>query len=194
MEHALVPANRRSPLEVLRMDASRFDSWTRSLVVRFSRRQAVQNVAVAGALGVTAAVGPGGVSEGEAAKRECRRGRKPCRNKCCKKGEICAKGQCVAGRGDCPAGANECLVGGNNLVCNNDGTDTCFCRQTFDDKTRCGQNPIGGFDCGECTTNADCAALFPDVPGAFCAKDGPSGACGCAAQQGFCQIPCDNLI
>jgi hypothetical protein len=44
-------------------------------------------------------------------------------------------------------------------------------------------------DCGVCTTDAQCAVLFPTVVGVFCAKEA-TGPCGCQPGENICAAPC----
>lgn len=115
-----------------------------------------------------------------------------CGTACCDADEICGDPEtatCVAGQGTCPTGADTC--GSGNLVsCN--ANAQCFCVQTTAGKTRCA-TPIPGIsldDCGDCTTDADCEVLFPDVVGVFCGKNASGPICGCPVGLNVCGAPC----
>jgi hypothetical protein len=106
---------------------------------------------------------------------------------CCDADQLCAGGACVAGQGTCAAGADFCATSVSG--CN--GQSDCFCRATTESDTRCGGNNLGG-ECGECSSSADCATLYPGVPGAFCLKGG-TGCCDGTAPNGLCTAPCPSI-
>lgn len=134
-------------------------------------------------------------------KSACCPGTKPCGAACipttqcctsaeCGAGKLCASGACVTGQGTCPAGANVC-GGGGITACGAAGSG-CFCFATNSGGTRCGSNelldgPTG--ICNVCNTDADCAAIYTDIPGVFCTAGSDGAPCGC---QRTCQIPCPS--
>jgi hypothetical protein len=118
--------------------------------------------------------------------RVCQNGTCRCPTECCvdpdcAAGQLCAQGQCVTGQGACALGTDACLT--PLPTC---GAPSCYC-STRNGTTRCGNHvPISA--CDSCTSDADCAALRPDVPGAFCTT-GSAGRCAC---QNFCRAPCPS--
>jgi hypothetical protein len=104
----------------------------------------------------------------------------------CGTGEFCLDGQCLVGIGTCDVGEDFCPNQGVSL-CND--FDTCRCHITFAGETRCGQNPPGGIDCGECASDAECS---DKGPGAFCARATTEdfSCLTCVFGQGFCLLPC----
>ncbi len=104
----------------------------------------------------------------------------------CGAGEFCLDGACLVGIGTCDVGDDFCPNQGTDL-CND--LETCRCHTTFAGETRCGQNPPGGIDCGECASDAECSEKGP---GAFCGRSTIDvAAClGCVFGQGFCLLPC----
>lgn len=128
-------------------------------------------------------------------KRACCPGTKRCGVACipvthccadaeCGGGRLCANGTCVIGQGTCPTGADVCE--GALAECGT--TSTCLCFETNAGATRCGdENALSG--CNTCATDAGCAALFPNVPGVFCADGG--NRCGTSCER-FCLRPCSS--
>jgi hypothetical protein len=108
----------------------------------------------------------------------------------CGTGEFCLDGECLVGIGTCDVGDDFCPNQGTDL-CND--LETCRCHTTFAGETRCGQNPPGGIDCGECVNDAECS---DKGPGAFCGRSTIDvAAClGCVFGQGFCLIPCEFRV
>lgn len=177
------------------MDADRFDSLTRTLTETPSRRTVVR-LGVGGGLAALL-----GLAETEAKKKKRKKkckGKKKCGGKCIPKtdcctgadcifGQICAQGQCVTGQGTCPSGANWCANAGS--LCS--GGD-CMCFQTMDNQTRCGMS-LDDQTCGRCVVDSQCAALYPDIPGVFCANSTQAN-CGCSpGLPGVCHAPCSTL-
>src|SRR4051812_48148449 len=195
------------------MEAKRFDALIRSIETGLPRRSAIVGLA-AGLTALISQLGVETTDARKHRKKkkkkhtnqgggggggvQCQPGETNCGGQCfnlntdaqhcggcdtrCGTGESCFIGQCLTGIGTCAAGDDFC----SNIVkvCNDN--DTCQCLQTFDGQTRCGQAGVGGFTCGQCTSDAECSQFGL---GAFCAKD--SGAqCACATGQGFCNVPC----
>jgi hypothetical protein len=104
----------------------------------------------------------------------------------CAPGQFCTQGQCVTGQGTCPAGATSCV---DRIGCDQLGF-RCSCVTTMDGQTRC-----ANFDalsvCNTCTSDAQCAASFPAIPGVFCAK-GLDRFCDCETGQNRCMAPCPS--
>jgi hypothetical protein len=110
-----------------------------------------------------------------------------CGTICCAAGQICADPEievCVAGQGTCPSGANVC--DGNATLCNNN--NQCGCFESTLNTTRCGK-AVPAPVCGQCSTDADCTLIFPDIAGVFCMKVG-SAPCPCSPGQNQCAAPC----
>jgi hypothetical protein len=134
--------------------------------------------------------GAGGSCQGGTC--QCPAGKKPCRGTCipdadccadgeCGAGRFCAGGVCVIGQGTCPAQADHCV---DVVHCPLDNSPTnCVCMRTTSGAIRCGANEVLGSD--PCETDADCAQLFPQVPGVFCIQGG--GSCPIPS---VCQAPC----
>ena len=108
-----------------------------------------------------------------------------CTNADCAGGQICDQFQCVTGRGTCPLGTDSCA--GAGVTCN--GDPFCVCLQSTAGETRCGKTGTAT-ECGSCDSDADCAELLPNVPGAFCILGGGT-FCNCDGA-GFCLGPCPN--
>jgi hypothetical protein len=111
-----------------------------------------------------------------------------CGVSCCAADQFCAGDVCVAGQGTCPAGANACQ--GNFTNCNANGQ--CYCRTSSEGDTRCGGAAPGGGSlptCGECGSSAECATLYPGIPGVFCVM-GIQHCCTATAPRGICTAPC----
>ncbi len=190
------------------MDATRFDALTRNLS---SRRTVLTGVA-GGGLGALLRLATAG---GDAAAKDCPRGKKECgkrcipkNRECCKRNQkpcgkkciakskcctnadcglrrLCAKGICVTGQGTCAAGADACADGVSSCGLS---TSACLCFETTTGQTRCGEiSRLGA--CGGCLTNADCARDFPDIPGMFCSQSGQE--CGCGPST-VCRAPCPD--
>jgi hypothetical protein len=110
-----------------------------------------------------------------------------CGATCCSTGQICADVEtqlCVTGQGTCPSGANVC--DGNATLCNNN--NQCGCFESTLNTTRCGK-AVPAPVCGQCSTDADCTLIFPDIAGVFCMKVG-SAPCPCSPGQNQCAAPC----
>jgi hypothetical protein len=89
----------------------------------------------------------------------------------------------AAGRpGPVRRGADSC--DGATIVCG----EECACYATMRGQTRCGGNTGLSAECGDCANDDDCVALFPAVPGVFCARS-TTAICGCDGT-GFCAAPC----
>lgn len=107
----------------------------------------------------------------------------------CPAGKLCLGQQCVDPQGTCPTSADTCDV---TVTCN--GNEQCYCRISTEGDTRCGGGALagGGIEtCGECTSTAECATLYPAVPGAFCLRGG-TGCCDGTAPAGACVAPCST--
>jgi hypothetical protein len=158
------------------VDEARIDGLARSLGAVRSRR--VASLTLAG--GTLAGLLTGAAGNGASAKKK-----KKCTLKC-KAGQIEVDGQCVTGQGTCAPGANTCPAG-PLVQCN--GAKDCTCFQSTSGATRCGKDPIG-IQCGQCTSDAQCAAFGP---GSFCVTTtAPNTNCTCGQEvgKGFCQLPC----
>ena len=100
----------------------------------------------------------------------------------CDSGQICAQGQCVTGQGTCQASQDVCIdlddeCGGGN----------CYCYTSMSNETRCGLK-LSLTDCLTCSSDTECAAFFPEIPGVFCVQDtGDNCVCG-----GVCYAPCQS--
>lgn len=100
---------------------------------------------------------------------------------------FCAQGRCVTGKGTCAAGENVCT---GPSECN-PGMFACSCVTTMQDQTRCASSdPIVSSNCGDCSSDEFCAAAYPNIPGAFCARGGGPGACCPGGIDGRCVAPC----
>jgi hypothetical protein len=169
------------------VDANRFDALTRILTAALSRRSLLHDVAgmtVAGSLALL------GGAETEAKRRRHKRKKKrrlsaPKCSPACGSGMICVAGQCITGRGDCEAGADSCA---KFASCAGHRTeDDCQCQLSIEGEIRCADNIApGNSGCGDCGSSAECASLFPDIPGVFCNK----GACCAGGERGLCNQPC----
>ena len=104
----------------------------------------------------------------------------------CPAGTRCTDGACVVGQGTCPTGANSCSA---VQACNH--SSNCSCYVSTEGETRCADGfslPGPGRICGACATSADCAALYPGIPGVFCVHTAGTYCCGSAP--GYCSAPC----
>lgn len=181
------------------MDADRFDAMVQSLTGIVTRRGIIR--ALAG-LGLTGTFGTlPGLLESRAKKgkkkKKCK-GKKTCGGTCipkancctdnnCISGQICVQGRCVTGQGTCLSGANFC-ANGNSLCSGGD----CQCYTTMDNETRCGIS-TDNQTCGRCINDAQCAAIYPGIPGVFCANQTQAN-CGCSpGLPGVCMAPCPSL-
>jgi hypothetical protein len=124
----------------------------------------------------------------------CPSGQRACQGQCIPTGQCCLDGDCGAGKGCfsgtcltkqgiCPTGADYC-AGTSSASCGN-LSNTCACLTTAQGQTRCGSGPLGA--CDGCTSDAQCAAQYPAITGAFCAKGGGTTCSTCAS---FCFGPC----
>ena len=171
------------------MGPDRFDALTR----RLSSRRTVLTGLLGGGLATLREL-PTVRDSVAVARDRCKRREKRCGGRCiprraccttanCGAGKICVRGACVVGQGTCAAGANACLGAGS---CGPAGSD-CQCFLTAENKTRCGNNVILGGACSTCVTDANCAADYPQVRGAFCARGSVAGNC---PNCNFCMAPC----
>ena len=127
------------------MDPTRFDHLVRTLAQPASRRGALGAV-LAGSAVAFAAVGLV-ADPTDAKKKKCD---KKTKQKCAKKGRTCVDGKCICDR------CKGCLA-----TC--DGDIECASFPHFEGGTICSYNVFG--DCGECTTNAQCDAKYPEQAG-----------------------------
>jgi hypothetical protein len=196
------------------VDAIRFDALVHAVEATLPRRGALGNLL---GLGLVAFLPRLAIEVVSARKRKrkkkekrCKGGKKRCGKICCSSGDACLAGACcpadrscgatccpagqlcadaetqlcVTGQGACPSGANVC--DGNLSICNNNSQ--CGCFESTLNTTRCGKvvpSPV----CGQCSADADCALIFPDIAGVFCMKVG-SGSCPCSPGQNQCAAPC----
>jgi Cys-rich repeat protein len=106
----------------------------------------------------------------------------------CPNGEVCFEGTCVPIAGTCAATDDHCAV--NEALCNEGGTGDCFCLPRFGGGVACMQVFVPGSECGDCTSDAECAALAPDAV-AVCVSPSENG-CPCDPGQGICALICPN--
>jgi hypothetical protein len=105
----------------------------------------------------------------------------------------CVDDHCVVGQGTCPTGANSCTSTDGAIDCGLQETDDhCQCHVSTEGQTRCADGlAINGSVCGECASSAECASLFPAIPGVFCVKvSGAAGDCCTPGTRGLCLAPC----
>jgi hypothetical protein len=164
------------------MDDGRFDGLTRIFGKRRSRR-AIAGLVASGTLsGLLDRL----VQEVAAAKKRKKRPQ-PCKLKC-PAWMIAAEGICVTGQGTCVPGNDTCGLLPSTGSCNN--ARDCRCVVAVDSGDRCGKAPTG-LECGQCTTDSQCAVFGP---GAFCVlstNNTPDRQCSCpTVGQGFCLLPC----
>ena len=109
----------------------------------------------------------------------------------CPAGTACFDGACVTLQGTCPTGRNLCTDLGT-AECN--GNRFCSCFVSTEGDTRCAHNDgsDGTGSCEQCRSTADCATLFPDIPGVFCVLTTGTACCG-GDPFGFCLGPCPTL-
>jgi hypothetical protein len=90
----------------------------------------------------------------------------------------------VIGQGTCNFGDDICTDSAH--TCSESGSGgECYCYTSMSDATRCGS--AGTLDGQACSSDFQCEVLYPDVPGAFCAKNtGPR----CVQDDGICVGPC----
>jgi hypothetical protein len=124
----------------------------------------------------------------------CPSGQKDCHGTClltsqccsdddCAATQGCFSGTCITVQGTCAPGADLCVDGLDSFESLCGGGD-CFCYTTMGFQTRCGGGAVTG--CNTCTSDAQCAALHPEIPGIFCRQDtGEQCPCG-----GVCVAPC----
>lgn len=127
------------------MDASRFDSWTRAIGTRSGRRALLRGIA-----GSAVAFGAVGLVADRTDAKKKKKCDKKTKQKCAKQGRICDDGKCICDR------CKGCLE-------NCDGNDDCASFPRFEGGIACTDDVFG--DCGECTTNAQCDAKYPDQAG-----------------------------
>lgn len=128
------------------MDASRFDSWTRAIGARSGRRALLGGIA-----GTAVAFGAVGlVADRTDAKKKKKKCDKQQKQKCAKRGRTCLDGKCICDR--CKGCLDSC-----------DGNVECASFPRAEGGIACSYNVFG--DCGECTTNAQCDAKYPDEAG-----------------------------
>ena len=97
----------------------------------------------------------------------------------------CFSGTCITLQGTCSPGADLCVNDPNSsgFRC---GGGHCTCYTTMGFQTRCGSDEVTG--CNTCTSDAQCAALHPEIPGIFCQQEtGQTCLCG-----GRCISPCPD--
>jgi hypothetical protein len=173
------------------MDGRCFDMLTRAMTASPSRRT------VLSVLGGGTLITLLGLAEAEARKRKKKkRKKKRCKKQeCCRDADcgplfLCAQGACVMGQGTCPSDTPGCQA--VSFGCGLGPESECACYQSTVGNARCGANTIlPDSECSECVNDDDCAELYPDIPGIFCARGGPE--CSCASpNSGFCQAPCDD--
>ena len=156
------------------MDASRFDSWTRTVGARSGRRALLRGIVGSGvALGVI-----GVVADRTDAKKKKKKCDKKTKQKCANKDHICDNGKCICDR------CKGCLAS-----C--DGDSNCASFPHFEGGTICSYNVFG--DCGECTTNAQCDAKYPELAGKLeCIRyHGPiCASVQCTTTEGVCAQRC----
>jgi hypothetical protein len=167
------------------MEADRFDRLARALHAGGSRRVALQILTGGAIAGAAALLGDDEAAAGCPRSRRCGKGN------CCPKGQLCgdkASKTCVTGQGTCAAGEDFCAgVGFGDCASTVGSPESCRCYTSIHGKTRCGsQFFLNGGGCGTpCSKDAECRALFPNVPGAFCVK-----TAGCCANGNACAAPC----
>jgi hypothetical protein len=195
------------------LDAKRFDALACLVDAAVSRRAAMGGLLGLGLAGVVPRLSSEQVASARKKKKKCKGGKKKCGKKCCLPetcfdgaccpadracGEVCCASSqvcadsesslCVVGTGTCQPGNGSCNTS-NFVFCN--GSEECVCALATNGVVRCG-TPIATAtldDCGKCSSNADCAVSFPDVPGAFCAVNATS-PCSCAPGENLCVAPC----
>jgi hypothetical protein len=123
-------------------------------------------------------------------QKECRGQEGTCATCCepddCPAGQICSQGRCGVVANTCASGYDSCIQ--VQIPCRTDFS--CICFATWEGQTRCASNTASLVTgCGTCTSDAQCAALRPDIPGVFCAKGGGLACPGCT---GFCLSPCPS--
>jgi hypothetical protein len=201
------------------LDANRLDILLRSLSQSPTRRgigRTLAGLGFLGALGGLDQVDAEAKKKHRKRKKKCKGGKKQCGKNCCAAascidgaccsedrtcGAVCCddgllcgdrdQGTCVVGQGTCPTGASSCSSA-NFIFCND--SDQCVCARATDGSTHC-TTPIssnGLDDCGQCTTDADCELLFPDIAGVFCAENA-TGPCGCPEGTNLCSGPCPTF-
>lgn len=113
----------------------------------------------------------------------------------CRAGMTCVGEQCVVGQGTCPVGTNSCSSSGV-VECGlqaQEIPENCQCYVSTEGQTRCADSfgIDGGSFCDECASSAECASLFPAIPGVFCVKvSGTAGECCAPSTRGYCAAPC----
>ncbi len=111
-----------------------------------------------------------------------------CQTGSCSAGLACAGGTCIAGQGTCPAGGDYCQ---SNVPLGCNGKGDCQCQTSWEGTTACASG-VGGGPCGRCSSSAQCAQLYPGVPGVFCVKPFEKGCCAPSyyGGGGYCALPC----
>jgi hypothetical protein len=177
------------------VDINRFNGLTKSVSTLLSRRTIASTLG----LGALALPGLAGAKKRRKKKKKkrcrpsctgghlCQRGRcvcpsgsLECQGTCCAPGKGCVSGTCITLQADCPAGVDICAVG--TAFC--DGGIECGCRVSTEGTTRCAATGRLS-EADTCTSSADCATFFPDVPGAFCVN-APEGC----FSDFYCAAPC----
>jgi hypothetical protein len=129
------------------LDPTRFDHLVRTLAQPASRRGALGAV-LGGSAVAFGAVGL--VADRTDAKKKKKKCDKKAKQKCAKKGRTCVDGKCICDR------CKGCLE-----ICN--GNNQCASFPRSEGGIACSYNVFGV--CGECTTNAQCDAKYPDDAG-----------------------------
>jgi hypothetical protein len=109
----------------------------------------------------------------------------------CRAGMRCVEDQCVVGQGTCPSGANSCTSTDGTVNCGLQETDDhCDCHVSTEAETRCADGfAINGSACGECASSAECASLYPAIPGVFCVNvSGAAGDCCTPTRAAFARL------
>jgi hypothetical protein len=101
----------------------------------------------------------------------------PCGGRTCDATEECIGGVCTMPGGGCLVGNGSC-TSGDSITCN--GQNSCFCLQSTEGTTHCGDLTVANSTCGQCQSSADCASFGAGV---FCNAS-------CCSQGGRCVPPC----
>lgn len=110
----------------------------------------------------------------------------------CGDGLVCADGRCIADQGTCATGDSTCeFVNGEPIFCNDPAS--CQCQQSIEGQTVCLNNASLLSECGDCGSSAECAELYPGIPGVVCVAT--SGTTCCSGEsRGFCLAPCNHIF
>jgi hypothetical protein len=169
------------------MEAERFDTLARALSTVRSRRPVL---ALLSALSLTALVARDVAAACLANGQRCGGGRGPCCSGRCVRKRDTTKKFCraAANQGICTIESNYC-VNTVSATCDVGNFGECLCLVTRRGFSFCAQNL--GFDCSNCTSDAECANRPQGQPGDRCVQAGTK-CCADSDVDWLCAHKCPN--